>query len=187
MKTPSLRSIVFTLTAVVAVLPSVGCTHTEAGAGVGALFGGLVGAAVGGRKALPAAAIGAAGGALVGGALGAGQDKAERRAVAAAQARMLPISEVIELTRNGASDSMIITQIRTTGSVYHLSGQDLLMLQQNGVREPVIREMQESGRRRAIVPVAAVPVYEPAPVMVVRPCPPPPPVGLGFTYIHHRR
>jgi uncharacterized protein YcfJ len=165
--------------ACVSVLP-IGCTHTQAGAGTGALVGGIAGAALSGRgKGLQGAAIGAGAGALVGTAIGASEERAERRAAEAYAARALSIPDVISLTQSGTPPNIIINQIRTTGSVYTLTAHDLQVLQQSGVDPTVIQEMQQAGRR-VVMPRAPVVIHEPPPVVYVRPAPPPPPVyGVG--------
>jgi hypothetical protein len=152
-------------------------------AGTGALVGGglgtLAGAAVGSASghAGTGALIGAAAGGLVGGAAGAAEDAHERReAKAAVQRQMMGLEDVVKLTQSGTNDSIIIDQIRSSGTVFHLSADQIVWLQQNGVHEPVIREMQMTAYAR---PVRVV-----EPVMVVEP--PPPPVGVGVV-IHGGR
>ncbi|NBO93355.1 MAG: hypothetical protein EBV06_13745 [Planctomycetia bacterium] len=88
---------------------------------------------------------------------------------------MLSVNEVISLTQSGTSPDVIINQIRTTNSVYTLTAHDLMTLQNSGVSAAVIREMQDSGRRRAM-PVV---IQEPPPVVYVQPAPPPPAFGVG--------
>src|SRR5262245_20911189 len=156
-----------------------------AGGGLGAAAGALVGGSRG--HAGTGALLGGALGAAAGGLTGAGIDKAERKAearVAAAQAAARPplsLQEIAELTAGGSSDAIIINQIRVGGGVYHLTGQDLLYLQQSGVREPVIAELQAT----AVRPPRAV--YTEAPVYVVPGPPPPVGVGVGVTYMGGRR
>lgn len=174
------------ITALMPVLVVAGCegmSHTDkgvlGGAGVGALAGGLVGHALGNTGA--GAAIGAVTGGIAGGVTGAAVDKAEAkaeaRAVAAVQQRTaLQLPDVAQMTQQGISDAVIIEQIRVSGAIYRLSSNDILWLQQNGVHEPVIREMQQTAYR---APAGRV-VYTQAPVYVVDPYyPPPPPVGVG--------
>jgi hypothetical protein len=152
------------------------------GAGAGALAGGP-------RHAGPGALIGGAIGAVAGGLTGAAVDNSERkqqaRLAAAEAARYPPLSyqQIVQLTQSGTSDDVIINQIRSTGSVYRPTADDILYLQNSGVREPVIREVQASAYR---APPARY-VYTPAPVYVVEPAPPPPAVGFGVTYVGGRR
>jgi hypothetical protein len=157
-----------------------------AGGGLGAAVGALAG---GPRHAGAGALIGGAAGAVAGGLTGAAIDnsehKAEARAAAAAAAARPPLSleEVVRLTAGGSSDTIIINQIRLSGSVYYLSAGDIEYLHNHGVREPVISEMQATAAR---VPR---PVYAPVPQPVyVYPAPPPPVgVGVGFSYVGGRR
>jgi hypothetical protein len=149
-----------------------------AGGGIGAITGAMVGGLVGRPGA--GAALGAGVGAMTGGAVGSGIEESERRqsarlaAAAAAQpaAPPLSLSDVVQLTRSGSSDVVIINQIRSSGSIYHLSANDIMYLQNEGVREPVVREMQQTAYRaprRVIVEPATVvePVYvAPAPAVV---------------------
>jgi hypothetical protein len=157
-----------------------------AGGGLGAAAGAL---AAGPRHAGAGALVGGAIGAVAGGLTGAAIDNSEKKAAARQAALLNPplsLEDIVKLTSSGASDDVIITQIRTTGSVYHLGADHILWLQNNGVREPVIREMQATAYR----PVRAVYTAVPAqPVYVVEPAPPPPPVGIGVgvTYVGGRR
>jgi hypothetical protein len=148
------------------------------GAGLGALAGGVIGSATGHAGA--GAAIGAGLGGVAGGLTGAAVDNSERKQAirqAAAQNPPLSLPDIVQLTQKGTSDSVIIDQIRLTGSVYHLSAQDLMWLQDNGVREPVVREMQATAYR----PVRRIYTAAPPPVVVVEPPPPPVGVGVGFS------
>jgi Glycine zipper len=109
-----------------------------------ALGGGLIGAAVGGlagvpRHPLAGAAIGGAVGAGTGAVIGNSEDKAEQRE---AQARMLGLKDIAQMTSDGQSDDVIIGQIRSTDSVFRLSVTDLQWLKENGVSDRVINEMQ---------------------------------------------
>lgn len=154
-----------------------------AGTGLGAASGAIIGSAVG--RAGPGAIIGGALGMLGGALTGAGIESAERRQaarLAAVQAARPPLSmqEVVQLTQSGMSDGVIVEQIRTSGSVYRLSAADLLYLQNSGVREPVIKEMQDTvyrSPRRIYSPVAATTIVE-QPVYVVDPVVAP--VGFGW-------
>lgn len=160
---------------------SVGCTATEQGVVGGGLMGSVIGAIAGGRRHSAAGAVvGGLAGAAVGGAIGSAKDeKTAARQAAAQRQPPLSIPDVIQLTSSGMSDDVIIDQIRRSGAVYHLTAQDLLTLQNSGVREPVIREMQATVHR----PVRRI--YTAQPVYVVEPAPPPPPVGIGVgvTYV----
>ena len=154
------------------------------GAGIGALAGGRRNAGVG---ALAGGLIGAGTGAIVGNAADRAdkqQAQAQAAAVAAAQANPpLSLQDVVTLTANGSSDEVIINQIRTSGSVYQLTAQDIVYLQNNGVRQPIITEMQATAYRPVRRVYTAVPATQP---VYVYPAAPPPPVGFGVTYVGGR-
>ncbi|HXG10527.1 MAG TPA: glycine zipper domain-containing protein [Gemmataceae bacterium] len=155
-----------------------------AGGGIGAGTGALIGSATGntGLGAAVGGVIGAVSGGLVGNAVDKAERKAEEARLAAASAAPGPLgmTDIVQMTHQHIDDGIIISQIRTTGSVYHLSAQDIMWLKQNGVSDAVIREMQLTAARPARRVYTATPVY---PVYVV-PEPPPPPVriGIGYTF-----
>jgi len=159
--------------------------NTEKGAltggGIGAGAGALIGHATGHTGA--GAVIGGLTGGLLGGAVGndIDKEKARQERIAAAEARHLNISDVASLAQQHVSDGIIINQIRTTGSVYHLSADEIVWLRQQGVSEAVIAEMQATAYR----PVRRV--YTPAPVVVYEAPPPPPPVSVGVGIGFHGR
>ena len=172
----------------VSALLACGCStmnNTEKGAGAGGLIGAGTGAVIGsatghtGAGALIGAGVGALSGGLVGNAI----DKSEQRTAAIAAANNPPrgplgITDVAQLAQAHVSDPVIIDQIRTTGSVFHLSSTDTIWLKQNGVSDPVVQEMLATANRypRRVYSPA------PAPVYVVEPPPPPVAVGVGFGY-----
>jgi hypothetical protein len=177
-----------------AVLPALlacGCSnlsHTENGAllggGLGAATGALIGKATGHTAggALIGAGVGAVSGGLVGNAVEKSEQKAEAKAVAQAQAQaQLSMGEVIQMAQNHISDDVIINQIRTRGTVFYLSAQDIVMLKQNGVSDRVVAEMQATATRVPRRVYSATPVYT-QPVYVVEPPPPPPVVRFGYTH-----
>ena len=154
-----------------------------AGGGLGALAGALI---AGPRHALTEALAGGAIGAAAGGLTGAAADRSEQRAAQAAAAQQaalhnppLSLEDIVKLTASGASDEVIITQIRTSGSVYYLNADHIVWLQNNGVRQTIIQEMQATASRVPQRVYTAVPVQ---PVYVVQPAPPPP-VGVGVTFV----
>jgi len=177
-----------------------GCSsmsNTDKGVAAGGLIGAGTGAAIGSvtKNTGVGAVIGAATGALAGGLIGSGVDKAEAKADAAhaeavaaqeqAEARRLSVQDVAQLAQQHISDDVIISQIRTTGSVYHLQPQEIQWLKGCGVSDRVIIEMQTTASRPARRVYTQAPVYsQPTvvqPVYVVEPAPPPP-VSIGFGY-----
>src|ERR1700722_3388726 len=110
-------------------------------------------------------------GALAGGAIGAGasEDHHEhQQAINAQQRRALALQDVVDLTRSGTSDQIIMNQINTSGIAYHLTGAQIQWLHDNGVHDPVIETLQATATRPP-------PVYiqERPEVVYVAPAPPP--------------
>jgi len=174
------------------VLLTTGCSslsNTEGGAlaggALGAGTGALIGKATGhtGAGALIGAGVGAVSGGLVGNAI----DKSEEKTAAMVAAANNPprgplgITDVAQMAQSHISDDVIVSQIRTTGSVYRLSATDITWLKQNGVSDAVVMEMQATANRYPRR------VYTAAPVYVVEPPPPPVSVGVGFGYYGHGR
>src|SRR5215472_105839 len=110
------------------VVLACGCSsmsNTEAGAGAGGLIGAGTGALLGGATghagagALLGAGVGAVSGALIGHAADESEKRADAAHIAAAQARgPLGVTDIVQLARAGVSDSVIISQIRSTASVF---------------------------------------------------------------------
>jgi hypothetical protein len=183
--------------------PSYYQNDTATGAVVGGGVGAITGAAVAGRKDRgPGALIGAGVGALAGGLLGKSADNADARQAAAgsaavaqanAQAQALAVTnyDLVEMTRAGCSEDLIISTIRTRGSRCDLSPAGLIALKQQGVSDRVVIAAQSSpggyGGYAPPAPVVAAPVvaapvyyeyYRPAPVWHF---------DIGFGGGHHHR
>lgn len=156
------------------------------GAGTGALIGNAVGNT--GAGALIGTGVGALSGALVGNSIDQSERKTEAQIAAVAaqqQARgPLGVTDVVQLAQSHVSDDVIITQIRSTGSIFHLSANDTIWLKQNGVSDVVVQEMLASASRTPRRVYTAAPVYA-QPVYVYEP--PPPVVGVGFGYTRYGR
>jgi hypothetical protein len=181
------RRVLWLAAALTPLLLATGCESAAgkgllAGGGLGALAGGAIGAAT--HHAGTGALIGAAAGATLGGLTGAAVDNHEQKAAIrqAAQRQAIGLQDVVSMTRNGTSDDIIINQIQTTGTVFRLTGSDVIWLQQNGVHDCVVKAMQAT----ANLPPPVVYMNEPPPPRVVYVLEPPPPVGFGFV-IHSRR
>ncbi|HTK77345.1 MAG TPA: glycine zipper domain-containing protein [Gemmataceae bacterium] len=160
---------------------------TEQGAVGGGVLGGTAGALIGSATGHTGAgaAIGAGLGAVSGGLIGNSIEESEHKAKAVAASAAVPapgqlsLSDIAQMSQQQLSDGVIISQIRTTRSVFVLSPEQLAWLKQQGVSDGVVMEMQQTASR---VPppharVYARPVYV-EPVYVA----PPPPVGVGFSY-----
>ncbi len=185
---------------VICVLPTLVCTGcasmtpTEQGVAGGGLIGAGTGAIVGNALGNTGAGALTGVGALSGGLIGNSVEKAEQRTqaqIAAAEARsQLGVADVIQMVHNHVSDGVIISQIRSSGTVYHLSAQDVLTLKQNGVSDVVVQEMLATANRVPRRYYSAAPVYTPVvyePAYVVAPAPPPVAVGVGFGYTKYGR
>ncbi|HXT57000.1 MAG TPA: glycine zipper domain-containing protein [Pirellulales bacterium] len=163
-----------------------------AGAGVGALVGEAVGHP--GVGALVGAGVGTISGAAVGGSLD--EMEARNRAMIASQmGRQVPrgavgVGDVIDMTRQGLDEDLIVNHIRYNGVQQPPQSRDLIAMQQNGVGKRVIEAMQAAPLPQqpgAVMaagppPFAGPPVYYPPPP-VWGPYPyyyPPPPPAWGF-------
>ena len=187
-----LKRCIMLLLCVSAVASSNGCSslnHQENGAIEGGLIGAGIGALAGGRKhALVGAAAGGAIGTGVGAIAGANADAEEKRQKEAAVAAAAPVrgpvtlDDIIKMSASGVSDMVIINQIRSSGTRYNLDGATIIMLQQNGVKDSVITEMQNTRYRGRPFVVSDGPVIYERPVYVA----PPPTVGIGFGYTRIR-
>lgn len=130
----------------------VGCeTKTQTGALTGAALGVGVGAlAGGGTGALIGGAAGVVGGALIGYAL----DQSDREALSQQSPRtlrkidqgdQLSINDIKAMSHAGIRDNVIISQIESTGSQFHLTTSDIIDLKNTGVSQRVIDAMIRSG------------------------------------------
>ena len=87
---------------------------------------------------------------------------------AVSRAEALTIRDVIELTRAGLSDEVLLALIDVDGGVYASDAETLKALKQAGVSERVMVALVRSGRERR--------VEEPPPAIVEEPQPPQPQV-----------
>jgi hypothetical protein len=186
--------------------PSYYQNDTVGGTVVGGGLGAITGAVIGGRKQRgEGALIGAGVGALAGGLLGKAQDNADARqtavgasvaAQANAQVASLAVTnyDLVEMTRAGLSEDLIIGTIRSRGSRLDLSPGGLIALKQSGVSDRVVIAAQSMGPSGYSSPAPAV-VMSPARTVYVSPPPPvmyvqPAPVvrfyaGSGWGYHGH--
>jgi hypothetical protein len=140
------------------------------------LAGGATGAVVGSLARNPGAGavVGGAVGAVIGGLIGHGMDQAQEAQLRAQapqtlirveQSQPLTVVDVQSLAKAGISDDLIISQIRNSRTVYHLTTADIIALKNVGVSEKVIDFMINTPTQ---IPSAEV-------SGVVGPAPPPPP------------
>ncbi|MCC7476762.1 MAG: glycine zipper 2TM domain-containing protein [Pirellulales bacterium] len=157
---------------------------TASGTFVGGALGAVTGAIVGGRKDRgEGALIGAGVGALTGNLLGRSKDaQDERRAAAGAaavgqmnqQAAAMAVTnyDLLQMTRAGVSEEVIISTMRSRGARIDLSPQSLIALKQQGVSDRVVMAAQDMSASRGY----ALPA--PPTLGVVSEVPPPPPAVI---------
>jgi hypothetical protein len=133
-----------------------GCASSPNRAGEGALIGGLLGAAggaiIGNQSDRPGegAGIGAAAGALTGALIGSqvqkpaqgGTQPAQSQAVPVNNPNQIPFQQIVDLSKSGVHEAVIIDRIRMTKSTYTLSPESIDYLKQQGVSQNVISVMQ---------------------------------------------
>jgi outer membrane lipoprotein SlyB len=152
--------------------------NTGSGALIGGAMGAITGAAIGGpRHGGEGALIGAAAGLIAGGLIGNSMDQeqqarlrqqAPQTYVRVDQGQPLGVADVRALARAGINDDVIISQIRNSRTVYHLSAADIIDLRDAGVTDKVVNYM--------INTPATAGDAAPASTVVVQEAPPPPPV-----------
>lgn len=179
-------------------LLSTGCStmnNTErgtlAGAGIGSVAGALIGNATGNPKT--GAVVGAIGGGLVGNLVGQDADRKEEKIATVKQAaaeqayrddQPSRIAEVIDLTRQGQDEAVILNHLKNNRMTFRLTVEDLNTLKANNVSPRVIAAMQNSSSTVVVQtpPPKTVVVREVVhePVIIHRP--PPPPVMVVDPY-----
>jgi outer membrane lipoprotein SlyB len=175
---------ILTLTLAASVVWLTGCQNpdgTQNNTGSGALIGGAMGAitgsAMGGRhNGGPDALIGAAAGAIAGGLIGNSMDQeqqarlrqqAPQTYVKVDQGQPLSVADVKALAKAGISEDVIISQIRNSHTIYHLSTADIIDLRDAGVTDKVVNYMINTPSTAGDTASAST---------VVQQAPPPPPV-----------
>ena len=116
--------------------------------------------------------IGAAAGALAGGLIGNSVDREQSYRYhtmsapaytpppAAAPVNPMSMADVKALVKAGVGEDIIITQIQTSHSVFHLSANDIIDLRDAGVTDRVMNFMINTANA---APAAAAPVIDQAP------------------------
>ncbi|QDU62278.1 hypothetical protein Pan216_31450 [Planctomycetes bacterium Pan216] len=165
----------------------VGCANfTEKGLAAGGLLGAGTGALIGSQTgdAGAGALIGGTVGALTGTLVGAGLDEVDEKnkaRVAAATAAPPPppmsVADVVSMSQNGVGEDVIISTIRSSGTIFHLSTDQIIALHHDGVSNRVLDAMVAT-KNRVAKPVPVV--YERSPVYIVEP-----PVRYRWGYRHH--
>ena len=162
---------------------------TVSGTFLGGAMGAITGAIIGGKHhAGQDALIGAGVGAVTGNLIGRSKDaNDERRAAQGAaavgqmnqQAMAMAVTDndLVQMTRAGISDDVIISTMRSRGTRIDLSPQALIALRQQGVNDRVVMAAQQMGAGSGYAPGA--PAYGPT---VVSEVPPPPAVIVAPAY-----
>ncbi len=114
------------------------------GAGTGAIIGGGEGALIGGAV-----------GVIAGGLVGAALDEQDRKIMQQKSPQTLQkldrgdhlsTDDVKEMSKNGLSDSVIISQIEATGTRFTLNPEEIIDLKNSGVSQKVINYMIQTGK-----------------------------------------
>ena len=143
--------------------------NTASGALIGGGLGALTGAAIGGSRhggqdALIGAGIGALAGGLFGNAADRERDARLRASAPPPAPNPMSIADVKALVRSGVSDDVIITQIQTTHSIFHLTASEIIDLRDSGVSDRLTNFMINSPNTVTPLPApVVVPVAPPAP------------------------
>lgn len=128
--------------------------RTGTGMLAGGAIGALSGAVIGGRHAGEGALIGGAVGVIAGGLVGHSMDEQEQERLRAQapqtyvrveQGQPLAVADVKAMVSSRVGDDVIISQIQSTHSVYHLSAADIIDLHNAGVSENLIQYMIHTG------------------------------------------
>jgi uncharacterized protein YcfJ len=171
---------------------------TAASTVVGGAFGAVTGAIVGGRKDRgEGALIGAGVGALTGNLLGRAKDRADEQRAATGAAAVSQLNQqaaamavtsydLVNMTRAGVGDDVIISTMQSRGLQIDLSPQGVIALKQNGVSDRVVYAAQQMAATRGYGPT---PVIGPVTPVVTAVGPPPTTVivapGPWRPYHHH--
>lgn len=136
-----------------AILLTAGCQNAQTRSGEGAIIGGVLGAAAGGiighqsRHGGEGAAIGAAAGALTGALVGSSIPKNQQvtqgeAATKTANPNQISTQQIIDLSKQGVNEKVIIDKIRLSNSKFTLTAADTAYLKEQGVSQKVIDVMQ---------------------------------------------
>lgn len=172
--------------------------NTGSGALIGGAMGALTGAAIGGhRYGGQDALIGAAAGALAGGLIGNSMDQQQQARLRqqapqtytrVEQGQPLSAADVKALAQSQVNDDVIISQIRNSRTVYHLSSADIIDLHNSGVSDKVLDYMintpsllggnsgMATGPQASSVVVAEPPPPVPVETVIVAP-------GPGYVWV----
>jgi hypothetical protein len=175
------QRLVLTLLLVVGVITSTQAqTHTTQGAALGGLAGAITGGIIGHQndETPEGALIGGALGAITGGLLGNAKDKQiaqdhyyQHQAWQHHQqklARAVTLVDVINMSRSGLSDPVIVNHVNTNGIAQRLGTHEIIDLYKQGVSEQVIAALQSAPLATASTTTIVRSVPPPPPAVVVR-------------------
>jgi uncharacterized protein YcfJ len=140
------------LLSITVLFAGAGCQSSPNRTGEGAVIGGLLGAGAGAiignqgdhrnrdrtSGALIGGAIGAIGGALVGNQI----QKQPQQQTQAANPNQMPMQQIVDMSRQGVNEDVIVDRIKMSDSRFSLSPSDVDYLKSQGVSQKVISAMQ---------------------------------------------
>jgi len=144
------KLLIILLTAGIGLL-TVGCQNTQTHAVEGGVIGGVLGAGAGygigtaaGHHGAEGAAIGAVTGALAGAFIGGQMNKPNKDAqgTQAANPNQLSLQQIVDLSKQGVHENVIIDKINLSNSKFNLTPADIDYLKQQGVSQKIIDAMQ---------------------------------------------
>ena len=129
---------------------TVGCESNKSRVAEGAVIGGLLGGAAGGiighqsGHGGEGAGIGVAAGVLTGALVGSQIEKKHPDSSTApgANPNQMFLQQVVDLSKQGVNEDVIVDKIRLTNSKFTLTAADIDYLKQQGVSQKVINVMQ---------------------------------------------
>lgn len=174
-----------------ALLSASGCAtgrNADRGTLLGATFGSILGGIIGHQTGhtVDGAMLGAVAGGVTGNVVGEAKDEREyRESMAhyeqlAQQQRMDAVTnaELVMMVRNGISDDVIISTVKTRGARIDLSPAAIINLKNSGVSDAVILGVQEAARSSTPTPTVVAPSRVESSIVVVRPAPV---IGVGYS------
>ncbi|MCM8787525.1 MAG: glycine zipper domain-containing protein [Candidatus Omnitrophica bacterium] len=142
------------LVAIILSITFLGCQTTKTRAVEGGVIGGVLGAGAGyaigqtTHHGAEGAGIGAAIGAISGAIIGSQIEKPQSNPITGSSSQIsnpnqMSLQQIVELTKQGIDEDVIIDRIRLTNSKFNLTAEDIAYLQKEGVSARVIAQMQK--------------------------------------------
>lgn len=142
-----MKKVLLVLFCVSVILVNASCETTKSKAVEGGVIGGALGAVAGGiighqsGHGVGGAVIGGATGAAAGAIIGSQIEKKPAQETAAASGQV-SVQQIVDLSKQGVSEGIIIDKISATNSKFTLTEADIKYLEQEGVSQKVIDAMQ---------------------------------------------